>query len=71
MTMVRDDRYKLVEFSDHEQGQLFDLETDPHEEHDRFDDPDYAEVRSRLHEAIHRWWAQSAMHTATWAKDFR
>lgn len=71
MTMVRDGRYKLVEFSDHDKGQLFDLEMDPHEEHDLFDDPDFAGERSRLHEAIHRWWAQSAMHTATWAKDFR
>lgn len=71
MTMVRDERYKLVEFSDHDRGQLFDLQADPFEEHDRWDDPELAEVRERLHLAIHTWWAQSAMHTATWAKGFR
>ncbi|MFR9731760.1 sulfatase [Saccharopolyspora sp. MS10] len=71
MTMVRDERWKLVEFSDHERGQLFDLREDPAEEHDLWSSAEHREVRDRLHESINRWRVRSAMHTATWAKDFR
>jgi len=71
MTMVRDPRYKLVEFLDIEDGQLFDLQEDPLEERDLWDDPDHAEVRRRLHEAISTWRAESALHTATWAESTR
>ena len=71
MTMVRDSRYKLVEFSDHAQGQLFDLVDDPDEEHDLWGSPDHRQIRDELHEAVNRWRVRSALHTATWAKDFR
>ncbi|MGO1768543.1 MAG: sulfatase family protein [Microbacterium sp.] len=71
MTMVRDDRWKLVEFTDDERGQLFDLESDPNEEHDLWFAEEHADVRLRLHEAIGTWRARSALHTATWAREFR
>jgi len=71
MTMVRDRRFKLVDFVDLDDGQLFDLDTDPHEERNLWHAEDHREVRLRLEAAISRWRAESAMHTATWAKDFR
>lgn len=71
MTMVRDARYKLVEFVDDDRGQLFDLVADPTEEHDLWRSAEHGDVRRRLREAIATWRARSAMHTARWAKDFR
>ncbi|MBN9733454.1 MULTISPECIES: sulfatase-like hydrolase/transferase [unclassified Pseudonocardia] len=71
MTMVRDDRYKLVELVDDDRGQLFDLERDPQEEHDLWYDPAYDEVRRELLGVISRWRAQSALTTAPWKAAFR
>ena len=71
MTMVRDHRYKLVEFIDTDQGQLFDVEEDPSELHNLWDAPDYSPVRSRLQQVISRWRAQSSLDTATWSASFR
>ena len=70
MTMARDARYKLVEFIDHEDGQLFDLAEDPYEEttlvlRRACRDP------TALERAISTWRASSSMQTATWAKDKR
>jgi arylsulfatase len=47
-TMIRDRRYKLVTYHGHETGELFDLENDPGEFDNRWDDPAMAEVRFRL-----------------------
>ncbi|ANY09582.1 sulfatase family protein [Pseudonocardia sp. HH130630-07] len=71
MTMVRDERYKLVEFVDDDRGQLFDLEADPHEEHDLWDDPAHDPVRRDLLTAVSRWRAHSALTTAPWKAAFR
>jgi arylsulfatase len=71
MTMVRDDRYKLVEFIDHEDGQLFDLDDDPQEERSLWDSAEHAGIRTHLSGVIARWRAESALHTATWPKPFR
>lgn len=71
MTMVRDARYKLVEFIDYDEGQLFDLQEDPREEINLWNAPEHAATRARLEKAISRWRAESSMHTATWAKDIR
>ncbi len=43
-TMIRDQRYKLVVYHGKEFGELFDLEQDPWEFHNLWDDPDYAEM---------------------------
>jgi arylsulfatase A-like enzyme len=43
-----ENRYKITIYRDQTYGELFDLETDPGEMHNRWDDPDYAEIKSRL-----------------------
>lgn len=42
------DRYKLTVYYDREYGELFDLEADPGEVHNRWDDPDYRELKGEL-----------------------
>lgn len=71
MTMVRDDTMKLVEFIDSDEGQLFDLETDPHEQQNLWDDPSWVDDKRRLLQVITRWRAQSQLHTASWSASFR
>lgn len=66
MTMVRDARYKLVEFIDHEDGQLFDLEHDPFEEHNLWNSAAHADIRTRLATTTKRWRAQSELNTSDW-----
>jgi arylsulfatase len=45
LTMVRTERHKLVAAHGHHDGELYDLEADPNETHNRWADPAYAEVR--------------------------
>lgn len=71
MTMVRDERFKLVEFIDHDEGQLFDLHSDPHEEVNLWADRQHAAVRVRLEKAIADWRATGSIHTATWSREWR
>jgi len=42
------DRYRFTTYPDDRGGELFDLEEDPEELYNRWDDPEYAEVRDRL-----------------------
>lgn len=67
MTMVRDADWKLVEFIDSDQGQLFDLRSDPGETTSLWDSPDHRQVKDELLTVISRWRAQSALDTAGWA----
>ncbi len=47
-TMLRDDRYKLVVYHGHGLGELFDLENDPEEYVNLWDDPAMLEAKMRL-----------------------
>jgi uncharacterized sulfatase len=42
------DRYKLTAYRDQPYGELFDLQDDPQETHNRWDDPDYAAIKGAL-----------------------
>jgi arylsulfatase len=71
MTMVRDQRYKLVEFVDHEDGQLFDLLEDPFEERNLWDDPEHGAIRAALSDVTKRWRAQGELSTSAWTSGWR
>jgi arylsulfatase A-like enzyme len=66
MTMIRDRRWKLVHFVEGEEGQLFDLQADPREMHNLWDDPAHAETRRALLDEIFRWRVLSDVHTQGW-----
>ena len=63
MTMVRTERYKLVHFVDSAEGQLFDLQADPRETVNLWDDPGFAEIRRSLTMKILEWRIQSDRKT--------
>ena len=62
--MVRDRRWKLVHFVDSPEGQLFDLDADPREVRNLWDDPAFADRRRDMVEEILRWRTQTAMTPA-------
>lgn len=55
MTMIRDQRWKLVEFNDSSDGQLFDLAEDPGELRNRWSDPGLAGKRQELAAELENW----------------
>lgn len=46
------DQHKLTFYSDEEYGELFDLDTDPEELHNRWNDTEYADVKNRLYREL-------------------
>ena len=66
MTMIRDDRWKLVHFVDSEEGQLFDMHADPQELRNIWDDPAHEPVRRTLVNEILKWRIRSALKTQGW-----
>ncbi|WP_299472633.1 sulfatase-like hydrolase/transferase [uncultured Roseibium sp.] len=55
ITMVRDDRYKLVHLMGSQEGQLFDLQADPDEMVNLWDCDAHAEIRTKMKEDILNW----------------
>ena len=51
---VYDGRYKLINFYDLEEWELYDLSTDPHEMKNQYQNPEYAKVVARLHKELDR-----------------
>jgi len=49
---VYDGRYKLMNFYDVKEWELYDLESDPKEMRNVYNDPEYVDVRKRLHEEL-------------------
>ncbi|MBR2568863.1 MAG: DUF4976 domain-containing protein, partial [Paenibacillus sp.] len=43
-----DSRYKITVYYNQSYGELFDLEQDPGEVHNRWNDPEYAELKQEL-----------------------
>lgn len=60
MTMIREGTWKLVHFLDHDEGQLFDLATDPTECANLWNDKTHFDVKQRLLNEILRWRTESA-----------
>lgn len=63
MTMVLDGKIKLVHFVDSDEGQLFDLDNDPKEQINLWDDPSYASTRARMIDDILKWRSESSLKT--------
>jgi arylsulfatase A-like enzyme len=63
MTMLLDGKMKLVHFVDSEEGQLFDLSTDPKEQINLWDDPTHAATKSQMIGEILRWRSESGLKT--------
>ncbi len=55
MSMVRDTRWKLVHLFEDAEGQLFDLEADPDETRNLWDDPRHEAEKNRLLAALREW----------------
>lgn len=50
---VRTDRYKLIHFYyDIDEWELYDMQKDPHEMHNVYNDPAYAEVQKMMHQRL-------------------
>ncbi len=70
-TMVRSERWKLVQFMGESAGQLFDMENDPKEKRNLWDDPDHAEIKQDMHDILLTWLMESRYHTRNWCADYR
>jgi arylsulfatase A-like enzyme len=46
------DQHKLTVYSDEDYGELFDLDADPEELHNRWNDTEYADVKNRLYREL-------------------
>lgn len=55
--MVRRERWKLMRYHGFDTPQLFDLEADPHERHDRAGDPGCAAIRASLDALVLQGWS--------------
>ncbi len=69
MTMVREGRWKLVHFVDHAQGQLFDLEADPGERVNLWNNCAHQGTKQQLLDAILNWRIESARKTQGFAQE--
>ncbi|MDA7598903.1 sulfatase-like hydrolase/transferase [Alphaproteobacteria bacterium] len=63
MTMLIDEKMKIVHFIDSDEGQLFDLASDPYELTNLWDDAAYKETRSRMIDDILKWRSESGLKT--------
>jgi arylsulfatase A-like enzyme len=70
-SMVRSERWKLVHFLGEDAGQLFDLESDPKELRNLWDDPDHAETKCKMREVLFNWRLESGYATRNWCMDSR
>jgi len=71
VTAVRSQAWKLVHFLGEDEGQLFDLQNDPHEERNLWNDPLAAPARGELLDALRDWRLSSGVTTANWASGAR
>ncbi|MEM6979528.1 MAG: sulfatase-like hydrolase/transferase [Planctomycetota bacterium] len=70
-TMVRNQTHKLIHFLDETYGQLFDLESDPDEVENRWDDPAFEQVKEQLLTELREWRIRSGIATKDWCEQWR
>ena len=63
VSMVRDTRYKAVHILGSDEGQLFDMQADPGELRNLWNDPPHHNERARLMHALLEWRMQSSFDT--------
>jgi arylsulfatase len=70
-TMIRNNKWKLVHFVDEEYGLLIDLEKDPDEFNNLWDDPDHAATKNELLLTLLNWRVRSGVQTQDLWKEHR
>ena len=71
VTAVRSQTWKLVHFLGEDEGQLFDLQKDPHEERNLWNETAVEQIRSEMLDALRDWRLSSGVATASWAASAR
>lgn len=71
MTMIMDGDWKFVHFVDYDEGQLFNLNDDPNETENLWDDPNVQDIKKNFHEQLLNWRINSGLQTADWVEEFR
>jgi arylsulfatase len=71
MTMIRSDSWKLVQFIDDDHGQLFNLDDDPEERVNLWDDRESACKRMSLQLELQKWYMASHCRTQEWKTPLR
>ena len=71
MTMVRNKQWKLVHFLDEPYGQLFDLQNDPDEIDNLWDQQTALPIRESMLAVLREWRIRSQLHTADWCQEWR
>ncbi|MBH53961.1 MAG: arylsulfatase [Opitutaceae bacterium] len=70
-TMIRNDKWKLVHFVDEEHGLLIDLENDPDEFNNLWDDSGHHEVKNELLMTLLNWRVKSGVQTHNLFSEYR
>ena len=71
MTMVRSERWKIVQFLDEAYGQLFDMKNDPQEVNNLWDCPDHQNAKQEMLAELREWRIRSQLQTASLFQDHR
>ena len=71
MTMVRSQKWKLVDFSNQSYGQLFNLVDDPNEIVNLWDEPNRQDVKQDLRNVMRNWLIESNLKTGQWQAGWR
>ena len=62
--MMREDRFKMVYYIGQEAGELYDMETDPHEFDNLWDRIEYAQCKETMLRQLLSWLATSTYYNA-------
>jgi len=71
VTMVRSKDWKLTHFSGEDFGQLFDLNNDPGEVRNLWDETNSASIKREMRDVLLEWRVASQYHTSEWMRDHR